>query len=500
TPSTPSSGSPSRTSKARSPPRAATTARLRRRWKRPPAARTPSPTTSRRRGRCHRAGPSAPCCWRPVAPRTPRPSTALTSRGIPRMGGRSTGYSRRSALRAAMPRPTRSSRASIPPGSTPTWRSWPRASERARAISKPYGRSAGGLSAREHAREHERRHDRRVALDDEARRVRAELAPRDLLVRDGAGVRAVARRRVRDLAEVGPQRRRPLQVLLEHRNDADREVARDAAADLEESDPGLVAVGRVPVGEPGHVLDPRLDGVRALDVTFEHVRGEDVAGGRVLPAGDDHRQVLLGGGDEPRVLRVDLIELFEPAGADDPVEELVREVAAAVGLGGLPLVEDGGFEAAERFLLGDAGVRDAVHPAVEERLLVGGGEVAPAGDALVVVVRDEVEEVFFEVGAGTRDDVDLVLPDHLGEREAEFGRAHGAGERDEHPAARVEVGDVAVSGVHERGGVEVAVVVADEPGDGGVVGGGVVGGGGLHRSGGMRGESGRVGARRARAR
>jgi hypothetical protein len=32
----------------------------------------------------------------------------------------------------------------------------------------------------------------------------------------------------------------------------------------------------------------------------------------------------------------------------------------------------------------------------------------------------------------------LSLPDHLGEREPQLGRAHRAGERDEHPAA-VEV-------------------------------------------------------------
>ena len=50
------------------------------------------------------------------------------------------------------------------------------------------------------------RHDRRVGLDDELRRLLAELAPGDLLVRDGAGVAAEARRRVADLAEVRPER------------------------------------------------------------------------------------------------------------------------------------------------------------------------------------------------------------------------------------------------------------------------------------------------------
>src|SRR5436309_3465102 len=83
--------------------------------------------------------------------------------------------------------------------------------------------------------EHEGRHDGGVGLDDELRRVDGELAPRDLLVRHGAGVAAVARRRVADLAEVAPQRHAgPLEILVQHRHDADRKVPGDAAADLEE--------------------------------------------------------------------------------------------------------------------------------------------------------------------------------------------------------------------------------------------------------------------------
>src|SRR6266508_4730697 len=81
----------------------------------------------------------------------------------------------------------------------------------------------------EHVREHEGRHDRRVGLDDEPRRLLAELPPSDLLVRDGAAVAPEARRGVADLAEVRPQRN-PVapEVLVEHRDYADREIARDA--------------------------------------------------------------------------------------------------------------------------------------------------------------------------------------------------------------------------------------------------------------------------------
>src|SRR5688572_30172353 len=103
-----------------------------------------------------------------------------------------------------------------------------------------YGPKGGVTSPREslpaeNVREHERRNDRRVALDHVTGRIDSQLAPGDLLVRHRAGVRAVARRRIADLAKVAPQRNvGALQILMKHRHDADRKIAGNAAADLEE--------------------------------------------------------------------------------------------------------------------------------------------------------------------------------------------------------------------------------------------------------------------------
>jgi hypothetical protein len=79
-----------------------------------------------------------------------------------------------------------------------------------------------------------------------------------------------------------------------------------------------------------------------------------------------------------------------------------------------------------------------------------------------MAVRDEVEEVFFEVGTGAADSVNLARADHVRERETELRRAHRTGERDEHPTGLVEVPNVGVSGVLQSGGVEVAEVGVDE--------------------------------------
>ena len=102
----------------------------------------------------------------------------------------------------------------------------------------------------------------------------------------------------------------------------------------------------------------------------------------------------------------------------------------------------------------------------EQRLLVSRGEVAVMRDALVVIVGHEIEDVLFQIRSRTGNDTDLVLPDHFGEGKTEFARAHGAGEGNEHFAAAVDQLAVAVGRVDQCGGVEVAVMVADEGGDG----------------------------------
>src|SRR5690606_25775950 len=60
------------------------------------------------------------------------------------------------------------------------------------------------------------------------------------------------------------------------------------------------------------------------------------------------------------------------------------------------------------------------------------------------------------------DDLYLVLPDHLGQRETELRRAHGASQRDHHGAAAIQVRFVAVGRVDECGGIEVPIVVPEE--------------------------------------
>jgi hypothetical protein len=80
-------------------------------------------------------------------------------------------------------------------------------------------------------------------------------------------------------------------------------------------------------------------------------------------------------------------------------------------------------------------------------------------------VRHQHEEVFFEVGAGATDGLHLVATDHLGQRTAQLGGAHRAGEGDQHLPAGLQVLDIAPGSPGEARRVEMAVVVMDEVAD-----------------------------------
>ena len=157
---------------------------------------------------------------------------------------------------------------------------------------------------------------------------------------------------------------------------------------------------------------------------------------------------------------------LEYARAQQPVDELVRKAPFAGALGRLPFGEQRAFDAPERLFLGDAGVGDAVEVAAQQRFLVRGAELPVMRQALVVLVRHQVEDVFLEIRAGAGNGVHIALADHRGERQAELRGAHGAGERHQHAPALVDVLPVGLGGVTQRRRVEVAEMAVDEVANG----------------------------------
>ena len=84
------------------------------------------------------------------------------------------------------------------------------------------------------------------------------------------------------------------------------------------------------------------------------------------------------------------------------------------------------------------------------------------GHARVVCVRHEVHDILFQVGAGARNRVNLVLANHFRQALSQLRRTHGASERDHHLATRRQVSLVALGGVFHDRRVEMVVVARHE--------------------------------------
>ena len=78
------------------------------------------------------------------------------------------------------------------------------------------------------------------------------------------------------------------------------------------------------------------------------------------------------------------------------------------------------------------------------------------------IMRNQIEHILFEVRASAADSVNLVLTDHLGERESKLSRTHRATDRDEHLAAVGKQFVVSIRGIDERRSVEMTIVVLDK--------------------------------------
>ncbi len=129
-----------------------------------------------------------------------------------------------------------------------------------------------------HVGEDQRGDDRGVALNHEFRCRRLELAPGDFLVWHRAAVSAEARHRITDLAEVAPQRNVELQVLDQHRDDADGKVSGDSARRSGRN--RSATVGRfllVPASQPFHLRGAGGDRAMSWHRSVDHAGGIDVA-------------------------------------------------------------------------------------------------------------------------------------------------------------------------------------------------------------------------------
>src|SRR5262249_12521141 len=99
-------------------------------------------------------------------------------------------------------------------------------------------------------------------------------------------------------------------VLVQHRHDANWEVARDPAADLEKADRKVLAGAPKPIGEFDHIFNAGTNGVHIAKFTGDIASGLDVSQGAIFPTGYEYREAFLGGSHHPTLVWIDLVEFF----------------------------------------------------------------------------------------------------------------------------------------------------------------------------------------------
>gem|GEM_PF-6887510 len=171
------------------------------------------------------------------------------------------------------------------------------------------------------------------------------------------------------------------------------------------------------------------------------------------------------GREQPRIFGIDLIAFLQFSPAQNLVHELVRKITFARPVGSDPLLQHDFLDPPHGFHFGNAGVGHAIHVPVQQILFVVGRQVPVVRHPLVIIMGHEIENILLQVRTRADNRVDLVAPDHLRERNTQFRRRHGAGQRDQHLSARLEVTFITLRRIQQGGRVEVAVVCGDKSGD-----------------------------------
>ena len=178
----------------------------------------------------------------------------------------------------------------------------------------------------------------------------------------------------------------------------------------------VFAAGAVPLDQRGHLFQARFDYLDTADVAAHHIGDKNVAQRGIFPAWRKDRQVFLASGIHPRVFGIDLEKFANVAVADELIHEFIRKEPLALAIGFLPVLQDLALDAAHGLFLGDARIGHAIEAALAQGQFFVIGQIAVIGDAAVMIVRDEIENIFFEVGARGAYGVHFILPDHLRKR------------------------------------------------------------------------------------
>ena len=199
--------------------------------------------------------------------------------------------------------------------------------------------------------------------------------------------------------------------------------------------------------------------MNVLDIASDYVAGVHIAHRRIFPARHDHRQIFLHRGVHPRILYIDLVILLQRTAFQHLIHKFVREIMLARRVGLCPDIDHRLFQPAHCLMFRNARVRHAVHMPVEQFLLILRRQIAIIRHAFVEIMRDEIEKIFLQIRSRTRNDLHLVLPNHLRQAQPQLRRRHCTRQRDHHLVAHRDMRLIAFRRVNQRRRIEMPIVM-----------------------------------------
>ncbi|MNT28311.1 hypothetical protein D3C72_1639900 [compost metagenome] len=94
----------------------------------------------------------------------------------------------------------------------------------------------------------------------------------------------------------------------------------------------------------------------------------------------------------------------------------MREVSFAFFISVLPVLKNHVLDTTDSFFFRDARISNTVQMLLKKSLFVFFSQITVVRDTLVVIVRYQVENVFFQVCTCARDRVNFTLADHFSQR------------------------------------------------------------------------------------
>ena len=107
------------------------------------------------------------------------------------------------------------------------------------------------------------------------------------------------------------------------------------------------------------------------------------------------------------------------------------------------------LQTTECLFLRDAGIGHTIHVVLQQVPLILRSIVTIIGNTFVVRMSHQIHDILFEVCAGAGDNLNLVLTNHLCQRDAQLSGTHRTPERNHHFAPLVEMGFVTFGRIHQ---------------------------------------------------